>query len=189
MNKVTWLMLVAICLEDKIVPWIRSTILARKSRRWNTSFHGAQPSYHFSCMIIFFWKDSSSQKNAMKTRYPLRYEAAFLYNDVTLSDTPVQHDEAVQDDVTLCEEWCGLMSGMSCSLKNTAAQAYIEEFCFDDKFQSPCWNLFTLLSSLGRLRFLSVVVRNFLRGCSKIRTSAKTVPTAATLPGCGYSWQ
>ena len=40
----------------------------------------------------------------MKTRYPLRYEAAFLYNDVTLSDTPVQHDEAVQDDVTLCEE-------------------------------------------------------------------------------------
>ena len=99
------------------------------------------------------------------------------------------------------------MLGMSDSLKHTAHKTYMGEFCFDSKLQIPCWNLFTYyISSPGRLVFLPMVWRNFLRGCSnhenisKKRTSGRRLakfrimqylaePTAATVKGCGYALQ
>ena len=57
---------VEICLEGKIIPWIRKTILGKTNinvERWNTSFYGAQPFSRFPCMTILPGKTQLLQHN------------------------------------------------------------------------------------------------------------------------------
>ena len=76
---------VTICLEDKIFPQIRNTILARKLscvEGCNTGFNEAHPSSHFSCMTMvfcFFWWSRGNRVRIM--RWPNIFKIQWLYWD------------------------------------------------------------------------------------------------------------
>ena len=76
---------VTICLEDKIFPQIRNTILTRELscvEGCNTGFNEAHPSSHFSCMTMvfcFFWWSRGNRVRIM--RWPNIFKIQWLYWD------------------------------------------------------------------------------------------------------------
>ena len=99
---------VTVCLEDKIVPRTRSTILAKNIpvEKWITSFYGAQPSSNFPFIIqqIFKWttyiynvlkiidlktmfSSNSKQHSCRKMQYVDRCNTSFMRFSLILNDS------------------------------------------------------------------------------------------------------